>query len=292
MICVLVFLTRLDPGHFNWITELPLPCTGWPLLQNTLLFGKSTVHKCIHDVCTAMAENILDKYVKFPADDDLQHVIDGFDNTWGFPNCAGAVYGTHIPIIAQESAHGNYVNRKAVCDHNYIITDINVGWPGRVHDARVFRNSELYYKGEINDLFQQKKKKLVCPGKEIVMPTVLLGDAAYPLKTWLLKPYTNRTNLTAAQRMFNYRLSRARMTIESTFGRLKGRWPCLQKRLDVSVDFAGTVVTAYVLSCITYAKSDMRDTWMERGKKSMKSEMTAMVMGRKLNPMLSSLGTT
>ena len=25
-----------------------------------------------------MAENILDKYVKFPADDDLQHVIDGF----------------------------------------------------------------------------------------------------------------------------------------------------------------------------------------------------------------------
>ena len=52
-----------------------------------------------------MAENILDKYVKFPADDDLQHVIDGFDNTWGFPNCAGA-------IIAPESAHGNYVNRK------------------------------------------------------------------------------------------------------------------------------------------------------------------------------------
>ena len=109
MICVLVFLTRLDPGHFNWITELPLPCTGWPLLQNTVLFGVSTVHKCIHDVCTAMAENILDK---FPADDDLQHVIDGFDNTWGFPNCAGAVDGTHIPIIAQESAHGNYVNRK------------------------------------------------------------------------------------------------------------------------------------------------------------------------------------
>ena len=86
------------------------------------------------------------KYVKFPADDDLQHVIDGFNNTWGFPNCAGAVDGTHIPIIAPESAHGNYVNRKgwysiilqAVCDHNYIITDVNVGWQGRVHDARVF----------------------------------------------------------------------------------------------------------------------------------------------------------
>ena len=67
---------------------------------------------------------------------------------------------------------------------------------------------------------------------------------SYPLKTWLLKPYTNRANLAAAQRVFNYRLSRARMTIESTFRRLKGRWRCLQKRLDVSVDFASTVVTA------------------------------------------------
>ena len=105
----------------------------------------------------------------------------------------------------------------------------------------------MYYKGETNDLFPQKTKKLVCPGKEIAMPIVLLGDAAYPLKTWLLKPYTNRANLTAAQRVFNYRLSRARMTIESTFGRLKGRWRCLQKRLDVSVDLASTVVTAWAI---------------------------------------------
>ena len=76
-----------------------------------------------------MAENILDKCVKFPADDDLQHVIYGLDNTLGFPYCAGAVDGTHIPIIAPESAHCDYVNRtdwysiilQAVCDHNYII---------------------------------------------------------------------------------------------------------------------------------------------------------------------------
>ena len=102
------------------------------------------------------------------------------------------------------------------------MTDMNVGWLGRVHGERVFENSELYYKGETNDLFPQKTKKMVCPGKDKAMPIVLLGDAAYPLKTWLLKPYTNRANLTAAQMVFNYRLSRARMTIESTFGRLKG----------------------------------------------------------------------
>ena len=31
-------------------------------IANLFGVGKSTVHKCIHDVCTAMAENILDKY--------------------------------------------------------------------------------------------------------------------------------------------------------------------------------------------------------------------------------------
>ena len=44
------------------------------MIANLFGVGKSTVHKCIHDVCTAMAENILDKHVKFPADDDLQLV--------------------------------------------------------------------------------------------------------------------------------------------------------------------------------------------------------------------------
>ena len=129
--------------------------------------------------------------MKFPADEDLQHVIDGFDNTWGFPNCAGAMDGTHIPIIAPESAYGDYVNRKgwysiilqAVCDHNYIITDMNVRWPGQSLVRGFFGNSELYYKGETNDLFSQKTKKLVCPGKAIAMPIVLLWYAAYPLKS-------------------------------------------------------------------------------------------------------------
>ena len=62
-----------------------------------------------------------------------------------------------------------------------------------------------------------------------------------------MKSYSGRGNLTAAQTRFNYRLSRARMTIENSLGRLKGRWRCLQKRLDVDVEFACTVIAACVI---------------------------------------------
>jgi hypothetical protein len=46
---------------------------------------------------------------------------------------------------------------------------------------------------------------------------------------------------------FNYRQSRARMVVENAFGRLKGRWRCLLKRMDCHVSNVPTVVA----SCVT-----------------------------------------
>ena len=52
-----------------------------------------------------------------------------------------------IEILAPEDCTKDYYNRKgyhsiilqAIADHRYCFTDINIGWPGSVHDARVFK---------------------------------------------------------------------------------------------------------------------------------------------------------
>ena len=49
---------------------------------------------------------------------------------------------------------------------------------------------------------------------EVSISPLIVGDSAFPLQTWLMKPYTNAT-LSPKQRYFNYRLRRTRMVKES-----------------------------------------------------------------------------
>lgn len=108
------------------------------------LFGVSTsfVCICIKDVCEAINQR-LSRVIKFPQGEELEQVINNYEKKWGMPMCAGAIDGTHIPILAPEESHLVYVNRKgyhsiimqAVVDSNYLFRDVVIGWPGSVHDA-------------------------------------------------------------------------------------------------------------------------------------------------------------
>ena len=63
----------------------------------------------------------------------------------------------------------------------------------------------------------------------IDVPLLLLGDSAYPLNSWLMKPFPQSPHLSRQHKTFNQRLSHARVVVENAFGRLEGRWRCLLK---------------------------------------------------------------
>lgn len=94
-----------------------------------------------------------------------------------------------------------------MCDHKRKIIDIFIGYPGSVHDSRVYRNSTL------NNTLEQKCGRYF-----------LLGDSGYPLQNNLLTPYKDRGNLTRRQRNYNIKLARNRYVIEHTFGVLKQKF--------------------------------------------------------------------
>ena len=235
------------------------------------LFGvsKSTVCLVTKEVCTAIVTTLLPKYITFPSDDGLKAVVDEFRHKWGFPQCAGVVDGTHIPIVSPEEYPADYFNRKGwhsivmqgTINHVGQFIDIYVGWPGRVHDARVFANSTLYKKGQDGVLLPNWTE--IISGKEV--PLVVLGDPAYPLLPWLMKAYPDNGRLIREQKTFNYRLSHARVVVEHAYGRLKGRWRCLQKRLDISVyDVPKCVAACVVLHNVCEVHGEAFDEdWME-----------------------------
>jgi len=99
-------------------------------------------------------------------------------------------------------------------------TNCYCGRPGSVHDSRVLRNSDIFDSAtNWHDDFFPKNSHL-------------LGDAAYPLKTWIMTLYKANGHLTERQKTYNYLHSSTRMVIERAFALLKGRFRRL-KYVDI-----------------------------------------------------------
>lgn len=138
----------------------------------------------------------------------------GFSTQWNFPHCCGAIDGKHVQMQRPPNSGSVFYNYKgiilfALVDANYCFKYIEVGANCRANDSTIFRNSTLnaaLLNGDLN--FPQTY--------------VIVGDDAFPLRTNLLKPYPG--TLTIKQKIFNYRLSRARRVVENAFGILSARF--------------------------------------------------------------------
>ena len=77
------------------------------------------------------------------------------------------------------------------------------------------------------------------------MPDGITGDDAFALRTWLMKPFSRRC-MAHDERVFNYRLSRARRIVENAFGILANRFRALLTTLAQEPE----TVKVMVLACV------------------------------------------
>jgi hypothetical protein len=71
-------------------------------------------------------------------------------------------------------------------------------------------------------------------------------DEAFPLKAYIMKPYAHR-GLTQTERIFNYRLSRARRLVENAFGILAARFRVFRSPMAIQPNRAKKIVLAAVV---------------------------------------------
>lgn len=219
----------------------------------TYHIGLATASTIIHSTSRAIWTVLMEKYLKSPSTEmEWKTIAKGFHDLWNFPNCLGALDGKHISIQApckSGSAFYNYKNffsivLLAACDSNYLFTLVDIGSYGSQSDGGIFKNSTFGQNFEDKSMNVPPPAEL--PNSEVKVPYCLVADEAFPLKQYIMRPYPGH-GLTLEQRIFNYRLSRARRCIENAFGILVSRWRVLKQTINAKIENIDHIVKACVV---------------------------------------------
>lgn len=244
----------LEPGQKLLITLRFLATgTAYRSLRFELRVPHNTISVVVREVCDAIFRSYRDEAFSLPATtEDWRKVARGYSQKWNFHHCVGAIDGKHIAIRKPPKSGSVYYNYKgfysivllALVDSNYTFMWADVGAPGSCSDGGVFNRGSLKRRLADNTLGLPPPEPI--PGDDKNIPYFIIGDDAFPMATYLMKPFPLRL-LTPPQRIFNYRLSRGRNTVENSFGILANRWRCLLTTLNVPPRTARKVVKG----CIT-----------------------------------------
>ena len=217
--------------------------------------GHSTVCEIVKETCDIIYKGLVDKYMPIPkSEQDWIEIANEYNLKWNFPYCVGAIDGKHVVIQAPPSSGSQYFNYKgshsivllAVVNANYEFVLIDVGGFGRNSDGGILANSNFGKALENDELHMPKSCKLARNFGET--PCVIVGDEAFPLKPYLMRPYPGRS-LPDNKKIFNYRLSRARRVSENAFGVLAARWRFLRRLIHAKPE---TVVSYVKSACVLH----------------------------------------
>nr|CAI5862343.1 unnamed protein product [Callosobruchus analis] len=160
---------------------------------------------------------------------------------WQFENCLGAMDGKHILIKKPSNSGSYYFNYKgtfsvvlfAIVNANYEFLYVHTGTNGRVSDGGIWNNTGICKRLKANKL-------------NIPNPTTLLNTSdqfPYVFIENLMKPYQQK-GISHEEKIFNYRLCRARRVVENVFGILASRFRIFLQPIAIDIESIDAVVLA------------------------------------------------
>ncbi|CAN7945833.1 unnamed protein product [Ixodes pacificus] len=220
--------------------------------------GCSTVCGIIQETCQALWDVLQPLCLTCPqhADEWLQvfNIMDFIDRTWNFPHCLGAMDGKHVVIECPGrtgSLNFNYEKTfsklmLAICDAKYRFLYVEIDHHGSESDAGIFRRSD-FLQAIAEGQWRLPTASWLGSRK---VPYFSVGDEAFPLKTFVMRPFPRKSKKARAKRpprVFNYRLSRARRVVENSLGILAQRWRILRRPFAAKEETTDRIVAACVV---------------------------------------------
>ena len=128
------------------------------------------------------------------------------------------------------------------------------------------------------------------PVNGVIVPYVFVGEDAFALKKFMMKPYPQQ-NLTADKRVYNYRHSRARRISENLFGILANRWRIFSTTINLepkhieNIVFSALELHSMFIKNPAYRSGNLADTLLEDGEvlEEKWRDVSRNVVSRKIN---------
>ena len=214
----------------------------------------NTVSNFLPDVFQAIVDAYKEDMIPAPnTPDEWLQISEQFATRWNFPHCLGAIDGKHVRIKQPAHSGSVYFNYKkfysfilmALVDANYRFLWVDVGGTGSMSDAQIYNGSELKQAIEDGSIGLPNPQPLPGTPPERLTPYYFIGDDAFGLSTFMMKPYSRR-GLSDPELIFNYRLSRARRVVENAFGIMAMRWQILLCTIQIKPERAQLMVQCIV----------------------------------------------
>ncbi|KAG1684827.1 hypothetical protein GQR58_009292 [Nymphon striatum] len=152
---------------------------------------RTTVCEILSETTRAIWDTLCPIYLPTPTAQGWLEIAHYFERTWAFPNCIGTLMVCkHIRVQAARSTGFKNFNYKgyfssvllAMCDSRYCFTVVDRS-PGRSSDGAIFADSVM-----ASTVLLKVPEPTTVTGIG-TMPHVIVGDAAFPLKENIMRPY-------------------------------------------------------------------------------------------------------
>lgn len=208
--------------------------------------GISTISNIIAETTAAIFVGLQPHFLSVPDERKWIASANRYYELWNLPNCIGSIDGKHIRIKKFRNTGSQYYNYKsyfsvvlmATADADGMFLTVDVGDYGRNSDGAVFKSSRLGRLLDQGELKIPALQPLPHDTSGNSFPFYFCGDEAFPLRKHIMRPFPQRL-LDDKKRIFNYRLSRGRKSVECAFGMLVSKFrifetpiACNEKTVD------------------------------------------------------------
>lgn len=217
--------------------------------------GVSTISEVVDHMSECVWDTLQQDYMSMPSTEEWIDISKRFYEQWNIPNCVGGIDGKHMRLKCPQNSGSAYHNYQgffsivllACVDADSFFTWISVGDYGRNSDGRVIEAAGVINALKNNE-FNLPNPQPLPNTSEPPFPFFFIGDQGFPLKINLFRPYPKKTS-DDKKRVFNYRLSRARKTVECAFGMLAHKFRLFLTQIEFNPEKASKIVKA---ACILH----------------------------------------